>query len=181
MEKIEKPEIFISKFKNIHIFINCVIACNCVIIFGVIEKNQEMLYHAFIQTAIFIVFAQIPSYLTGVMWWVDFAWPLVLTTIPIYSYFHSLGTLKAKLICGCYFFQGLRMVLGSTKAITSGKWNYKNDLPRYQYQKILHEHHNGVGTWGTIHMQKEIYMQAIANYSCLIVPVFIVCNDKVDI
>ena len=113
------------------------------------------------------------------MWWVDLAWPLGLITIGAYSYtMVAQDTLKAKLMCLCYMLQGGRMALGATFVIATGKWKTSRDLPRYQYQKILHEHHNGEGSWGTLHMQKEIYMQAIANYAVLIVPAYVVCSDK---
>jgi hypothetical protein len=84
MEK--QPAIYVSKYKNLPVFINFVIACNLITVFGVIDKNQVLLYHAFIQTVLFIIVAHIPSYFTGVMWWVDLAWPLGLMTIGIYSY-----------------------------------------------------------------------------------------------
>ena len=178
--KKDKPQIFVSKYPLPLLFHLMVIA-NIWIALGVIDENQVLLNHAFIQTGLFILVAHIPSFLTGVMWWVDLAWPLGLMTIGIYNYIYSQDTLKAKLICLCVFLQGLRMALGATFCILSGKWKTKRDLPRYQYQKILHEHHSGPGTFGTIHMQKEIYMQAIANYAVLTVPIYIVCRDKQEI
>jgi steroid 5-alpha reductase family enzyme len=177
---MEKPKIYLSN-KSTPYIINFVILCNILIVFGVIDHDRVLLYHAIIQTVLFIVVAHIPSYLTGVMWWVDLAWPLGLITIAVYSYTQAQDTLKAKLICACYFLQGFRMALGGSVAIISGKWKTSKDLPRYEYQKILMEHLHGPGAFTTAHMQKEIYLQAVANYATLIAPIYIVTNDKVDI
>ena len=67
------------------------------------------------------------------------------------------------------------MALGATFLIVSGKWRRNKDLPRYQYQKLLHESKHGPGSWSKLHMQKEIFMQAIANFTTLVVPARLVC------
>ena len=84
--------------------------------------------------AIFVVFAHIPCYFTGVMWWVDLAWPVGLVAIGAYHLMLSGAlTMAAKLVCVCYIFQGARMTLGATIIITSGRWTTDRELQRYQY------------------------------------------------
>jgi len=39
--------------------------------------------------ALFLVAAHIPSYVTGVQWWVDLAWPLGLDSLAIYNFVMS--------------------------------------------------------------------------------------------
>ena len=65
------------------------VVANIYIALGVIDEHQVLLNHAFIQTVLFIVVAHIPSFFTGVMWWVDLAWPLGLMTIGVYNYSHG--------------------------------------------------------------------------------------------
>ena len=45
------------------------------------------LTNAIIQTSIFIFSAQIPSYFTGIMSWVDLAWPSGLVAIAMQTYY----------------------------------------------------------------------------------------------
>lgn len=66
-------------------------------------------YHAAIQFSIFAVVAHIPCYRTGVMWWVDLAWPLGLDALALYNYFASRDdkpreSYKAELITFCLLF-----------------------------------------------------------------------------
>jgi len=130
------------------------------------------------QIVIFVTVAMVPNYITGVMWWVDLAWPLGLMLIGGYNYHLYPHTQKGMLICGCYFFQGLRMTLGALHLICTKKWKTDKELQRYEYQRIRHEKVHGEKSFTTFHMQKEIFMQAVANFTLLILPCTIVCNDR---
>lgn len=108
---------------------------------------------------LFIVLAHIPAYKTKVMWWVDLAWPFGLVLIGVYTFLITgAPTLKAKLICACYFFQGIRMGLGAIYLIRIGRWKVGVEIQRYEYQKIKYEKRNGKNTWNMAHMQKEIFL-----------------------
>lgn len=105
-----------------------------------IDDTKWVLNHFLYQTALFIVVAQLPSLKTGVMWWVDFAWPTGLMLIGIYLFLRAqTSSFKVYMVCACYTFQGFRMALGALYLIISGKWKTNKDLPRYQYQKIIYE------------------------------------------
>lgn len=114
------------------------------------------------------------------MWWVDLAWPLGLVVIGAYNWLATQTTnptLKAKIVCIMYMFQGGRMALGAIWLITSGRWSTKQEIGRYVYQKIKHEKRHGEGSWTMMHIQKEIFLQCYTNFCLLIVPIALVCNN----
>ena len=84
------------------------------VVFKVIEPAMNnadgyFLYHAYWQIVHFIIVAHIPCLLTGVMWWVDLAWPFGLVLISIYNYMYAFTpkeriSYKAEMITFCYFF-----------------------------------------------------------------------------
>ena len=69
------------------------------------------------------------------------------------------------------------MALGATMLITTGRWNTKQEISRYVYQKIKHEKRYGEGTWTMGHIQMEIFQQCYTNFCLLIVPAALVCNN----
>jgi len=74
-----------------------------------IHPENYVLYHALAQTALFFVIAHVPCLVTGVMWWVDIAWPFGLCAIGIYNYYMCQDDIpkasyKAELITFCYLF-----------------------------------------------------------------------------
>lgn len=112
------------------------------------------------------------------MWYVDLAWPLGLDLIGIYNLVFVATTLKGYMVCGAVLFQGLRMTLGATKKIVTGEWHPGMELQRYEYQRIMLEQKKGEGAFNMAYIHFEIYFQAIANYTLLIVPITLVANDK---
>lgn len=84
--------------------------------------------------------AHIPCARTGVMWWVDLAWPFGLDAMALYNYFASRDdkltrvSYKAEMITFCVLFQGLRMSLGAVMMIFVKKfWTTDNEIQRYKY------------------------------------------------
>jgi hypothetical protein len=58
------------------------------ICYFVIEPEAGYLvYHGIAQCVLFLLVAHIPCQITGVMWWVDLAWPLGLVLIGAYNWF----------------------------------------------------------------------------------------------
>jgi len=56
-------------------------------------------------------------------------------------------------------------------------WKTDTEIQRYIYQKTRFESENPGCKWGTFHIQKEIFMQAYANFGILLLPGVLVCND----
>lgn len=142
------------------------------------DGSRFFIDHAMLQTVLFFFAAMIPAYIYKVMWFVDIAWPVGLMCISIYNFFILAETWKAWLICGCVFFQGFRMFLGGCFLVTTGRWKVDKDIQRYEYQKIRQEKKHGPGSFNMMFIQKEIFLQAIANFVFLILPVTLVCNDS---
>ena len=134
------------------------------------------------QTAVFIVTAQVPSYVTGIMSWVDLAWPTGLITLGIQTFFNSSADInpwRAALGASLYLFQGGRMALGATMMVLSG--HMKRDMPRYKYQFLRWEKNHQIkkgSVMFTLMMQKEIFMQAVANMGALVIPGAIISRGR---
>ena len=119
------------------------------------------------------------------MYWVDLAWPWGLSLISFCTYLYAKElaendggdiTIKAYIICVFYFLHGARMGMGSLYMLCSGTWSTKEDLKRYQFQKIRTEAFGG--TWNRLIMVKEIYAQMVANSGLLFLPAVLVATDK---
>ena len=109
-----------------------------------IHPEGYVFNHALVQTALFFVIAHVPCLVTGVMWWVDIAWPFGLCAIGIYNYMMSQDDIpkasyKAELITFCYLFQGGRMALGGVTLIVTKKWRADTEIQRYIYQASRYE------------------------------------------
>jgi len=94
--------------------------------------------HACVQILHFFIIAHVPCLVTGVMWWVDLAWPLGLMLIAIYNYTQVVPSkervsYKAEMITFCYFFQGARMALGAIYLIATKRWRTDTEIQRYVY------------------------------------------------
>lgn len=150
----------------------------------VINPDNYVLYHIGLQMAIFTLAAHIPSYQTGVQWWVDLAWPLGLVAMGTYNYVMSMSdkprvSYKAEMITFCYLFQGLRMTLGATMIIFVKKiWKTDTEIQRYQYARVKYEEENPGKKFGQLQMQYEIFLQAYSNFAVLTLPGMLVCNDR---
>ena len=139
------------------------------------------LTNAIIQSSIFIFSAQIPSYFTGIMSWVDLAWPSGLVAIAMQTYYNvdpTTNPWRTNIGALLYLLQGGRMALGATSMVISG--HMKREMPRYQYQKIRWAKrgiHKGSALY-TLMMQKEIFMQAYFNFGGAVVPGILIANNK---
>ena len=121
--------------------------------------------------------AHIPALMTGVMSWVDLAWPIGLVAIGAQTFIsqHLLptgaGARKAKLAAAMYFLQGGRMAFGAI--LMAKKGHFKKDLPRYQYQYEQRWAKRGIRK-GTkefrLQQHREIFAQAFANMGVLCIP-----------
>ena len=138
--------------------------------------------HSLLQFALFTVTATIPCALTGVMWYVDFAWPWGLFLIGLFTWLQTQGggedfNYRRAIVCGCYALHGARMGLGAAFIILTGGWTTKKDLPRYEYQKIRFAHFHPGQTFGMGHQVFEIYQQCVANCGILAVPAFLLASN----
>ena len=135
-----------------------------------------------IQTIVFIATAQLPAALTNVMSWVDLAWPTGLVAIGLQTYFNAdpdVSPYRKGLGACLYLFQGGRMALGATMMAFNG--HMKRDMPRYRYQFLRWKQNYGVHQGSlmfTLMMQKEIFMQAIANMGCLVIPSVLLARNN---
>jgi steroid 5-alpha reductase family enzyme len=76
-----------------------------------------------------------------------------------------------------YLFQGGRMAFGASNLVLRG--HMTREMPRYQYQALRWKKKGIVkgSIWFTLMMQKEIFMQALANMGPLSIPgAILVCN-----
>ena len=89
--------------------------------------------HTAYQALLFLLLASSPAYVTGVMWWVDLAWPVGLCFMSAYvfTHFEEGWALRKGVVCSLLFLHGLRMAAGACYAILSGTWRTDKDLPRY--------------------------------------------------
>lgn len=63
--------------------------------------------HMIVQFLIFIVLAHIPCMVTGVMWWVDLAWPVGLVALGVFNYCMTQEvnpSLIGKIVCVMFIF-----------------------------------------------------------------------------
>ena len=129
------------------------------------------------QLLVFLFLAHIPALLTGRMSYVDLAWPwglVVLGLTPLISGFPEAWNLRMIMVMSAYVLAGLRMGLGAITLAILG--HLKNELPRYQYQRIRWTR-RGV-TEETklryqITLQREILIQCLANMGVLATPLML--------
>jgi steroid 5-alpha reductase family enzyme len=137
------------------------------------EKTRNFaLINVVTQLGVFIPLAHIPCARTGVMSWVDLAWPVGLVVIGVQTFISQLtGTRKGKLAAAMYLLQGGRMTLGAV--LMARKGHFKKDLPRYQYQYEQRWAKRGIRQ-GTarfrLQQHREIFAQAFANMGVLCMP-----------
>jgi len=146
------------------------------------QARKFAVTNALVQIGVFVPLAHLPCYLTGVMSWVDLAWPTGLVALGLQTLFFSLPSQKVgggkaltpmapKLAGVCYLFQGLRMAAGAALMAKAG--HFKEDLTRYKYQYEQRWAKRGIRP-GTarfkLAQQKDIFAQALANMGTLAVP-----------
>lgn len=138
------------------------------------QTRDFAITNACVQALLFVPLAQLPALRTGIMSWVDLAWPCGLVALGVQTKLNaaaSANSWRTSLAASMYLFQGGRMALGAIALVRAG--HMTRELPRYLFQFKRWERDWGItrGSWAfTLMMQKEIFMQAIANAGCLVVP-----------
>ena len=141
------------------------------------------LANAFWQTLLFIPLAQLPALRTGVMSWVDLAWPTGLVALGLQLKLNAgkaTNSWRTSLGAALYLFQGGRMALGALAMARAGHFSHPSkEMPRYLFQFKRWESTMGIrkGSWAfTAMMQKEIFMQCLANIGTLAVPAALIAR-----
>ena len=136
--------------------------------------------NAAIQTLWFAISVHIPALITGRMSYVDIAWPWGLVVIGLLPIFHPSSNVswwplnRANLVSAAYLLAGLRMGLGGIRFLREG--HLDEELPRYLFQRRRWAK-RGITDEGSLRykleMQKEIFVQCLANIGTLITPMML--------
>lgn len=122
------------------------------------------------QLILFLIVVCIPIYRTGRMSYVDIAWPWGLVVLGIVNYIYNEGSLLMVLIStSIVSIIGLRMGIGALSLLKRGY--LKNELPRYQYQRIVWEKEEKYNTH--LALQIDAVTQGLANATFLAIPIFV--------
>lgn len=122
------------------------------------------------QLILFLIVVCIPIYRTGRMSYVDIAWPWGLVVLGIVNYIYNEGSLLMVLIStSIVSIIGLRMGIGALSLLKRGY--LKNELPRYQYQRIVWEKEEKRNTH--LALQIDAVTQGLANATFLAIPIFV--------
>lgn len=133
---------------------------------------EWFLWNSLLQFLLFTFVAAIPCYKTGMMMYVDIAWPWGVSFIGFGGlYFGEGWYLRKYIMCGIYLLIGLRMAVFGTIMILQKK----KDFPRYQYAKQKFEK-KGVNL--NVGMITDIYLQMCANLVVLWYPLMVVSSDQ---
>jgi len=104
------------------------------------------------------------------MSYVDIAWPWGLVLLGIVNYIYNEGSLLMVLIStSIVSIIGLRMGIGALSLLKRGY--LKNELPRYQYQRIVWEKEEKHNTH--LALQIDAVTQGLANATFLAIPIFV--------
>jgi steroid 5-alpha reductase family enzyme len=104
------------------------------------------------------------------MSYVDIAWPWGLVVLGIVNYIYNEGSLLMVLIStSIVSIIGLRMGIGALSLLKRGY--LKNELPRYQYQRIVWEKEEKHNTH--LALQIDAVTQGLANATFLAIPIFV--------
>ena len=133
-----------------------------------------------VQLIWFAFSVHIPALVTGRMSYVDIAWPWGLVAIGLLPIFHPNGNIswsplnRANLISGAYLIAGLRMGLGAIRLLRKGHLN--EEMTRYLFQRKRWAK-RGITDENSfrfkLEMQKEIFVQCLANMGVLVVPMML--------
>lgn len=122
------------------------------------------------QLILFLIVVCIPIYRTERMSYVDIAWPWGLVVLGIVNYIYNEGSLLMVLIStSIVSIIGLRMGIGALSLLKRGY--LKNELPRYQYQRIVWEKEEKQNTH--LALQIDALTQGLANATFLAIPIFV--------
>ncbi len=144
--------------------------------FATIPSLRPFLFYNFaVQIILFVFLASIPAYLTKRMSYVDLAWPFGLVAIGVLSLFFAAGEFwNLKIVGFIYLAMGLRMGLGASTMFFLG--HFKKEFPRYLYHRMMWKKENKKNE--SLLMQKEIFLQALANMLILPLPAWIIFHSQ---
>jgi steroid 5-alpha reductase family enzyme len=126
--------------------------------------------NVYAQLAIFLPIVQLPALLKNRMSYVDIGWPLGLCALALTTMIKGTGYQRRRLLCcSCLLLHGARMGLGALAMFFP--YNFKEDLPRYQYAKVRFENQDGMASnlW-PIKIQHDTLQQALMNSVVLAAP-----------
>ena len=105
------------------------------------NKYRDMtIVNGILQLLLFLFVAHIPGYRTGILSYVDIAWPLGLVTIGLVTLAMGTGWFPRKVaISAMYLLIGGRMGLGALTYWSKGFM--KREFPRYDYRKLVWKEH----------------------------------------
>lgn len=131
--------------------------------------------NAVAQLLLFAMVVCIPAWKTGRLSYVDIGWPLGLAVIGAVALALADGVAWRRALIGLvYLFMGLRMGLGALKMWHAG--HLKQELPRYQYQRLRWERKGITNT--ALMIQVEALVQGFANISFLAFPAFLIASSR---
>ena len=152
-------------------------------IIGLLASNRffaPTVTNSLVQLVWFAVSVHIPALITGRMSYVDIAWPWGLVCIGLLPVFHPNSNVtwyplnRANFISGAYTLAGLRMGLGAIRLLRQG--HLDEEMNRYLFQRRRWAK-RGITDENSIRykleMQKEIFIQCLANIGVLIVPMML--------
>jgi len=147
------------------------------------DRNTRQFLHnnAWIQVLLFFSLAHTPCAVTGVMSWVDLAWPtgLVALGTQVAARAAGKGSRKGKLAALMYILQGGRLMLGAVALARKG--HFRKDLPRYKYQYEKRWKGISPGTWRfALKQHADIFAQCLANVGALAVPGALILHGSSD-
>jgi len=127
------------------------------------------------QLLLFALVVCIPAWRTGRLSYVDIGWPLGLALIGLVTLSLAPGLAWRRTIIGViYLFMGLRMGIGALRMWHAG--HFKNEFPRYQYQRLRWERKGITNT--RLMIQVEALVQGFANISFLAFPAFVIATNR---
>lgn len=153
----------------------CVMVLVCL---GALVANPSTrdfaLWNLAVQLAIFVPSAFIPAWRTGKMSYVDFSWSAGILALGVQGFiFAEELTPLTVVVAGMFTLVGVRLMYWGFLIIKPG-W-LKEELPRYQYQRIVWEKQGFRSE--RLSLQYEIGVQASSNLSYFALPAIIVTTN----
>lgn len=138
--------------------------------------SSHLMINILSQLVIFLLTAHLPCLLTGRMSYVDVAWPWGLVAIGILPLLSppEVWTTRSYLVMAAFLLAGGRMALGGAIALKQGRFN--QEFQRYNYQRLEWAKSGITSKDGfnfNLIMQKEIFVQAVANMGPLSIPLMV--------
>ncbi|RJQ68165.1 DUF1295 domain-containing protein [Pseudonocardiaceae bacterium YIM PH 21723] len=136
--------------------------------------REFALVNVLVQLVLFLVIANIPAYRTGLMSYVDVAWPWGLVAIGVQTliFGHPLDCPLTAVTAIIYLLIGGRMGLWGASLMF--KQRPTQDLQRYRYQRRRWEKHGYQSE--QLSLQYEISLQGLANMSFCALPALLIVS-----